>query len=196
MAVNVAAIMGNRAAVLLFHIASPDGPPFAGVTISYLCCHGADERFTHAGGEISYFLFSAPPDKRGGGGAAAGVQAAAPRQAVEDDPDVRSYTTEIVRDLGYAVFDAADGQSALRVLADRPDIRLLFTDVGLPGGMNGRQLADEAKRRWPNIKVLFTTGYARNAIVHHGRLDAGVEVVLKPFSYSDVALKLRRVFDT
>lgn len=109
---------------------------------------------------------------------------------------MRSYTTEIVRDLGYAVFDAADGQSALRVLADRPDIRLLFTDVGLPGGMNGRQLADEAKRRWPNIKVLFTTGYARNAIVHHGRLDAGVEVVLKPFSYSDVALKLRRVFDT
>jgi CheY-like chemotaxis protein len=75
-------------------------------------------------------------------------------------------------------------------------ISLLFTDVGLPGGMNGRQLADQALRRRPRIKVLFTTGYARNAIVHQGRLDPGVEVIFKPFTYSDLAAKIRRVLDS
>ncbi len=90
---------------------------------------------------------------------------------VEDDPDVRDYTVEIVTDLGYSVLTAGDGASALRLLDSHPQIRLLFTDVGLPGGMNGRQLADQALRRRPRLKVLYTTGYARNAIVHHGRLD-------------------------
>jgi len=65
----------------------------------------------------------------------------------------------------------------------------------LPGGVNGRQLADEARRRWPSLKVLFTTGYARNAIVHHGRLDPGVELIPKPFTQTDIADKVRHVLD-
>jgi PAS domain S-box-containing protein len=114
---------------------------------------------------------------------------------VEDDPDVRDYTVEMVSDLGYGVLSADDGASALRLLDSHREVSLLFTDVGLPGGMNGRQLAEQALRRQPRLKVLYTTGYARNAIVHHGRLDPGVEVVFKPFTYSDLATKIRRVLD-
>ncbi|HTZ38420.1 MAG TPA: ATP-binding protein, partial [Stellaceae bacterium] len=113
---------------------------------------------------------------------------------VEDDPDVREHTTNVTKELGYRVVSAADGPAALRLIDADPELRLLFTDVGLPG-MNGRQLADEALRRRPEMKVLFTTGYARDAIVHEGRLDPGVEVVFKPFSYSDLAVKIRRAFD-
>jgi PAS domain S-box-containing protein len=114
---------------------------------------------------------------------------------VEDDPDVRDYTVDVTKELGYRVVSASDGVAALQLLEAHPELRLLFTDVGLPGGMNGRQLADEAMRRRPDMKVLFTTGYARDAIVHEGRLDPGVEVVFKPFSYSDLAVKIRRAFD-
>jgi len=114
---------------------------------------------------------------------------------VEDDPDVRDYTLEMVSDLGYSVLSAVDGASALRILDSHREIRLLFTDVGLPGGMNGRQLAEHALRRQPRLKVLYTTGYAQNAIVHQGRLDPGVAVVFKPFTYSDLAAKIRQVLD-
>jgi CheY-like chemotaxis protein len=114
---------------------------------------------------------------------------------VEDDPDVRNYTVDVTTELGYGVLSAPNGRAALQLLDAHPELRLLFTDVGLPGGMNGRQLADEAIRRRPDMKVLFTTGYARDAIVHEGRLDPGVEVVFKPFSYSELALKIRRAFD-
>ena len=114
---------------------------------------------------------------------------------VEDDPDVRDYTVEMVSDLGYTVLSAGDGASALRLLDSHREVNLLFTDVGLPGGMNGRQLAEQALRRRPSLKVLYTTGYARNAIVHQGRLDPGVEVIFKPFTYSDLATKVRRVLD-
>jgi PAS domain S-box-containing protein len=112
---------------------------------------------------------------------------------VEDDPDMRAYTTEMVSDLGYSVLSAGDGASALQLLHSHREVSLLFTDVGLPGGMNGRQLAEQALHRQPRLKVLYTTGYARNAIVHQGRLDPGVEVVFKPFAYSDLAIKIRRV---
>jgi CheY-like chemotaxis protein len=112
---------------------------------------------------------------------------------VEDDPDVRDYTVEMVGDLGYSVLSAPDGASALRLLDSHREVSLLFTDVGLPGGMNGRQLAEQALRRHPQLKVLYTTGYARNAIVHQGRLDPGVEVVFKPFTYSDLATKIRQM---
>ena len=112
---------------------------------------------------------------------------------VEDDPDVRSYGADILRNLGYRVVEAPAGPAALRLIEEEPEIRLLFTDVGLPGGFNGRQLADEARRRRPDLKVLFTTGYARNAIVHQGRLDPGVELIVKPFTAASLASKVRQV---
>jgi len=114
---------------------------------------------------------------------------------VEDDPEVRAFSTEILRELGYRVVEAEDGAGALRLIDAHREIALLFTDVGLPGGMNGRQLADEARRRRAELKVLFTSGYARNAIVHHGRLDAGVELIGKPFTFSSLAAKIRRILD-
>jgi signal transduction histidine kinase len=114
---------------------------------------------------------------------------------VEDDEAVRENTVEMLRELGYTTLEAPDGLTALPLLDANPGVRLLFTDVGLPGGMNGRQLADEARRRRPELLVLFTTGYARNAIVHHGRLDAGVEMLPKPFTYTALATKIRDVID-
>src|SRR6185312_10116496 len=112
---------------------------------------------------------------------------------VEDDEDVRAYSTDMLSELGYGVLQASDGATALGLLEKAPEIRLLFTDVGLPGNLNGRQLADEARRRFPRLKVLFTTGYARNAIVHNGKLDAGVELIGKPFTYAGLAAKIRRI---
>ena len=112
---------------------------------------------------------------------------------VEDDDNVRTATSDMLRELGYRVIAAADGASALHLVDARPEIRLLFTDVGLPGGMNGRQLADAARARRPELPVLFTTGYARNAIVHHGRLDPGIHLLSKPFTYAELADKLNRM---
>jgi CheY-like chemotaxis protein len=114
---------------------------------------------------------------------------------VEDDDDVRTYSKEVLRELGYSTLEAATGSAALRVLEQHPEIALIFTDVGLPGGMNGRQLADEARRRRPDLKILFTTGYARNAIVHEGRLDPGVQLVTKPFTSAAIGAKLRDILD-
>ena len=114
---------------------------------------------------------------------------------VEDDPDVRSYSCETLRELGYNVLEAKDGPAGLRLLDTHPQIRILFTDVGLPGGMNGRQLADEARRRKPGLRVLFTTGYAQNAIVHDGRLDRGVELITKPYAQAALSSKLRDMLD-
>ena len=115
---------------------------------------------------------------------------------VEDDTDVRTYTCETLRELGYAVVEAENGSVGVTFARQEPRDSVLFTDVGLPGGMNGRQLADEARRRHPKLKVLFTTGYARNAIVHEGRLDPGVEVVTKPFSQAALSSKLRDIIDS
>jgi PAS domain S-box-containing protein len=114
---------------------------------------------------------------------------------VEDDADVRSYSCETLRELGYAVLEAESGFAGLRLLDANLDVRVLFTDIGLPGGMNGRQLAEEARKRRPEVKVLFTTGYARNAIVHDGRLDPGVELITKPFSQAALSAKMRDIID-
>ena len=115
---------------------------------------------------------------------------------VEDEDKVRSASVEMLEELGYSVLEASDGPSALRLLDNGRPIHLLFTDVVLPGGMNGKQLADEVRRGLPEVKVLYTTGYARNAIVHHGRLDPGVELITKPFSYAELAAKVRDVLET
>ncbi len=115
--------------------------------------------------------------------------------AVEDDEDVRRYAVSMLRELGYNVVEAADGAAALRLLEAHPDIRFLFTDVGLPGGYNGRELADEALKRRPYLKVLFTTGYGRDGIIHEGRLDPGVQLITKPFTFSEFSDKIRKVFE-
>ena len=114
---------------------------------------------------------------------------------VEDDEDVRNYSANTLRELGYHVIEAPNSSAALQRLEEHSDTAVLFTDVGLPGKMNGRQLAEEARRRYPNLKVLFTTGYARNAIVHEGRLDPGVDLLTKPFSQASLGEKLRDIID-
>jgi PAS domain S-box-containing protein len=115
----------------------------------------------------------------------------------EDDEEVRAYSVEVLRELGYHVLEAADGPAALALLRNESStVDLLFTDVVLPGGMTGAELAKEAAAIRPGLKTLFTTGYARNAIVHHGRLDAGVQLITKPFSYADLATRIRDILDT
>jgi len=114
---------------------------------------------------------------------------------VEDNRNVRDYVAGQLRRLGYQVIEAANGVYALALLERAPEVELLFTDVVMPGGMNGRELADEACRRRPGLKVLFTTGYTESAIVHQGRLDPGVELLGKPYSRHDLARKVRAVLD-
>jgi CheY-like chemotaxis protein len=113
---------------------------------------------------------------------------------VEDHDSLREYSTSVLRELGYQVLEAPEGGRALEVLKTRQDVQLLFTDVVLPG-LNGRQLADEALRVRPDLKVLFTTGYTRNAIVHNGQLDQGVDLISKPFTFAALATKVRQILD-
>jgi two-component system NtrC family sensor kinase len=113
---------------------------------------------------------------------------------VEDDADVRAYVVETLGGLGYDVLEAAGADDALRLLENYKTISLLLTDVVMPG-MNGRELADEAQQRQPALKVAFMTGYSRNAIVHQGRLDPGVELIQKPLTSEHLAAAVRRVLD-
>jgi signal transduction histidine kinase/DNA-binding response OmpR family regulator len=124
--------------------------------------------------------------------AAIPVAAQATVLVVEDDDGMREHSAAALAELGHRVLEARDGAEALRALAAHPEVTLLFTDVGLPGGMNGRQVADEARRRRPDLAVLYTTGYARNAIVHDGRLDPGVELVTKPYTFAELARAVDR----
>ncbi|MDA9509017.1 histidine kinase [Bradyrhizobium sp. CCBAU 11386] len=110
---------------------------------------------------------------------------------VEDDALVRQYVVTQIKSLGYAALEAANAAEALIIIDADKDIDLLFTDVIMPGAMNGRQLADEAARRRPDLKTLFTSGYTENAIVHHGRLDSGVLLLAKPYRKSELAKMLR-----
>jgi len=110
---------------------------------------------------------------------------------VEDDPDVRSYVVEVLRQLKYRVLEANDAPSAL---ATSGPVDLLLTDVVLPK-MNGRLLSDAMRAQQPNLRVLFMTGYSRNAIVHQGRLDPGVDLIQKPLSQAMLAAKVRAVLD-
>jgi PAS domain S-box-containing protein len=114
---------------------------------------------------------------------------------VEDDDALRAYGIELLNDLGYSAVAAANAADALEIIDRGHKIDLLFTDVVMPGGMNGRELADEAGRRRPGLKVLFTTGYTRNAIVHQGRLDPGLQMIGKPFTYQELGTRIRAILD-
>ena len=111
---------------------------------------------------------------------------------VEDDDGVRQYASEILRDLNYQVIEAKDSATALRLLDADKKFDLLLTDVVLPG-KNGRELADEVERRRPGTKIIFMTGYSRNAIVHQGRLDPGIELIPKPLTERVLARKIRQL---
>jgi signal transduction histidine kinase len=114
---------------------------------------------------------------------------------VEDEPGVRATAVEILNDLHYHILEAGTGEEALRMLESNGEVALLFTDVVMPG-MSGRELADEAARRRPGLKVLYTTGYTQNAIVHGGRLDPGVALLSKPYSADQLARKVRAILDS
>jgi len=110
---------------------------------------------------------------------------------VEDDKLVRDYVLTQLHSLGYVTLDAANAADALAIVDAGKQFDLLFTDVIMPGAMNGRQLADEIEKRRPGLKVLFTSGYTENAIIHHGRLDSGVLLLPKPYRKSDLAGMIR-----
>ncbi len=110
---------------------------------------------------------------------------------VEDDARVSEMTVSSLRELGYTVIHANGAKSALEKLDAHPGTTLLFTDIVMPE-VNGRQLAAEALRRRPNLKVLYTTGFTRNAIVHSGRLDAGLNFIAKPFTLVQLTRKCER----
>jgi signal transduction histidine kinase len=114
---------------------------------------------------------------------------------VEDDDALRAYVTEALRDFGYRILEARNGAAALLVLEGRPDIDLLLTDIVMPGGMNGRELADAARTGGPGLKVLFMTGYSGDAIEDHRRLDPDMRLIGKPFSIDGLARKVRGVLD-
>lgn len=113
---------------------------------------------------------------------------------VEDEAAVRALTSEGLRDLGYDVLAAGGGADALKLLDQNPKTALLFTEIVMPE-INGRRLADEAKKRRPDLKVLFTTGYTRNAVVHNGTLDSGVRLLGKPFTLEQLSCIVRDVLD-
>lgn len=114
---------------------------------------------------------------------------------VEDDDSVRNHVETTLTRLGYRVIAAPDGPSALARLPEMPEFDLLFTDVVMPGGMNGRELAEAVRHQRPHVRVLFTSGYTENAIVHHGRLDPGVHLLSKPYRRKALAAKVRQVLD-
>ncbi len=140
------------------------------------------------------------------GGVAEETRAAAPLAAdlgsrgetilvVEDEENVRNFSVEVLEESGYHVLAAENAAAALKILEAPDEVDMLFTDVVLTGGMNGRMLADEVLRRRPGAAVLFTTGYTRNAIIHHGRLDEGIHFIGKPFTASALTQMVRQVFD-
>lgn len=112
---------------------------------------------------------------------------------VEDDALVREHVVTLLQNLGYRVTSAASGAEGLQLLKIHNTIDLLFTDVIMPGGMNGRELADAAHEIRPDLCVLFTSGYAENAIVHHGRLDSGVHLLSKPYRRAELAAKIHKL---
>ncbi|WP_323353667.1 hybrid sensor histidine kinase/response regulator [Leptolyngbya sp. CCNP1308] len=114
---------------------------------------------------------------------------------VEDEELVRRYAHDQLVNLGYRVLVATDGHAALALVRQRDDIDLLFTDIVMPGGLSGRELADLARQLRPGLNVLYTSGYTENAIVHHGRLDPGVQLLSKPYGRTELSHKIRDALD-
>jgi CheY-like chemotaxis protein len=112
---------------------------------------------------------------------------------VDDEPAVRMLIVEVLDELGYHSIEADDGPSALKILRSEIQIDMLISDVGLPGGTNGRQLADAARVSRPNLKVLFITGYAENAVIGDGRLLPGMHVLTKPFAMDALARRIKHI---
>jgi PAS domain S-box-containing protein len=112
---------------------------------------------------------------------------------VDDEPTVRMLVADVLSELGYTAIEAEDGAAGLRVLRSAARIDLLVTDVGLPGGMNGRQLADAGRALRGDLKVLFITGYAENAAIGHGHLEPGMHVLTKPFAMDTLASRIREM---
>jgi PAS domain S-box-containing protein len=112
---------------------------------------------------------------------------------VDDEPTIRMLVTEVLQDLGYTPIEAADGPAGLKVLQSNVRIDLLITDVGLPGGMSGRQMVDTARQARPELKVLFITGYANNAAIGNGLLEPGMHVLTKPFAMDQLASRIRAI---
>jgi CheY-like chemotaxis protein len=115
---------------------------------------------------------------------------------IDDEPTVRMLITEVLEELGYSAIEVGDGSAGLQVLRSDQRIDLLITDVGLPGGINGRQVADGAREVRPHLKVLFITGYAENAVVGNGHLEPGMQVLAKPFPMEALATRIRDLMAT
>jgi DNA-binding NtrC family response regulator len=114
---------------------------------------------------------------------------------VEDEENVRNFSVEVLSDAGYAVLAAENAARAVDILAGGAPVDMLFTDVVLTGTMNGRALADQIQQLRPGIAVLFTTGYTRNAIIHHGRLDEGIDFIGKPFTATALTQMVRKILN-
>jgi CheY-like chemotaxis protein len=114
---------------------------------------------------------------------------------IDDEPVVRMLMVEVLQEAGYACLEAGDGPSGLKLLQSDARIDLLITDVGLPGGMNGRQVADAARATKPDLKVLFVTGYAENAVIGNGHLEAGMQVITKPFPIAELGARVRDMIE-
>ncbi len=114
---------------------------------------------------------------------------------IDDEAAIRMLIAEVLDEAGYRVLEAADGPAGLEILQSDARIDLLITDVGLPGGLNGRQVADAARATRPDLKVLFVTGYAENAVVGNGHLDAGMAVMTKPFAVAALAARVREIIE-
>lgn len=114
---------------------------------------------------------------------------------IDDEPTIRMLIGEVLAEAGYAVIEAPDGPADLKVLSSNARIDLLITDVGLPNDMNGRQVADAARVHRPNLKVLFITGYAENAVIRSGRLERGMFVTTKPFQMEALAARIREIIE-
>jgi CheY-like chemotaxis protein len=112
---------------------------------------------------------------------------------VDDEPSVRMLVNEVLEELGYNAIEATDGASALKVLESGRQVDLLVTDVGLPGGMNGRQLADAGRVASPGLKILFITGYAEHAVMRDGHLQPGMHVMTKPFALETLGRRIQEI---